>query len=82
MAAAVAVTHGTLTITNSTLSGNSPYHIFTRGFGGGVANDGTLTITDSTLSGNTAGYGGGVHEHVAVLNLKNSTLSGNVANAF
>ncbi len=41
---------GTLTVTNSTLSGNSA-----DGYGGGIYNDGgTLTVTNSTLSGNSA----------------------------
>ena len=49
---------GTLTLTNSTVSGNSA----TSG-GGAIFNNnaGTLTLTNSTLSGNTAGgHGGGI----------------------
>ncbi|MDX2077133.1 MAG: hypothetical protein SFZ02_11925 [bacterium] len=46
--------NGTLSITNSTLSGNS-----VASFGGAIYNDGTLTITGSTLSGNSAGTSGG-----------------------
>src|SRR5208283_4608523 len=47
---------GTLTVTNSTFSGNSA----TGGTGGGIFNDGTLTVTNSTFSTNTAaGLGGG-----------------------
>ena len=50
--------HATLTLTNSTLSGNSAE------FGGGIFNDGdagsaTLTVTDSTVSGNAANTEGG-----------------------
>jgi hypothetical protein len=46
----------TLTVTNSTLSGNSAG----SGGGGGIFNSGgTLTVTNSTLSGNSAGTGGG-----------------------
>ena len=46
--------YGTLTITDSTFSGNS-----TTDGGGGICNDsiGTLTITDSTFSGNSASDG-------------------------
>jgi CSLREA domain-containing protein len=41
---------GTLTVTNSTFSGNSA-----PGGGGGIANNGgTLTVTNSTFSGNSA----------------------------
>ena len=40
---------GTLTVTNSTFSGNRTYHL-----GGGIYNDGgaTLTVNNSTFSGN------------------------------
>ena len=40
--------HGTLTITNSTISGNSAF------VSGGISNFGTLTVDRSTLSGNVA----------------------------
>src|SRR5438876_264895 len=71
--------HATLTVTNSTLSGNS---------GSGVDNDGafsggaTLTVTNSTLSGN---HGGGIHNNgrapggAATATVTNCTLSGNSA---
>ncbi|MGH8532075.1 MAG: choice-of-anchor Q domain-containing protein, partial [Gammaproteobacteria bacterium] len=58
---------GTLTLTNSTVSGNDG--------GGGVFNSGTLTLTHSTVSGNS-GYGGGVFNS-GTLTLANSTVSGN-----
>jgi hypothetical protein len=50
---------GTLTIENSTISGNT---VGSGGAGGGVYNSyvGNLTITNSTISGNTAMYGGGL----------------------
>jgi CSLREA domain-containing protein len=65
-----------LTITNSTISGNS-----TPGFGGGIFVHGAANLTGSTVSGNTAGTGGGISvdsygELVAV----NSTISGNYSN--
>ena len=45
---------GTLTVTNSTISGN------TASRGGGIFNNGgTVTITNSTISGNTAQFRGG-----------------------
>ena len=67
---------GTLTLLNSTLSGNS------AGYGGGIYNDhGTLTVQNSTLSGNSAdvfsGGGGGIYNNQGTLTVQNSTLSGN-----
>ena len=46
---------GTLTITNSTLSGNSAK------LGGGLYNRGALTLSNSTLSGTSAYSGGGLY---------------------
>jgi hypothetical protein len=81
---------GTLTITNSTLSGNSASAAGggVSGEGGGIFNNnGTLTITNSTLSGNSASdAGGGIFNSVSHSNatnvsatITNSTLSGNSA---
>jgi hypothetical protein len=83
---------GTLTINNSTVSGNRSIH-----GGGGIANSGTLTINNSTVSGNCAGsscfrsvtvnyqapplpngFGGGILNNGTVT-INNSTLSGNSA---
>jgi hypothetical protein len=63
---------GTLTISNSTISGNAAF------FGGGIFNSGTLTISNSTLSGNTAHYGGGIRNQ-GKLTINNSTLAQNSA---
>jgi hypothetical protein len=67
---------GTLTVSNSTLSGNSAYA------GGGIYNLGTLTVSNSTLSGNVAsavgGFGSGIYNG-GTLTVSNSTLSGNYA---
>jgi hypothetical protein len=59
-----------LTVTGSTISGNTTDTTFLRdvttsGFGGGVDNEGRLTISNSTISGNKAlpancGGGGGI----------------------
>ncbi len=63
---------GTVTITNSTISGNS-----TRLNGGGIWSTGTLTITNSTISGNsTSGDGGGIYNR-GLLTITSSTISGN-----
>jgi CSLREA domain-containing protein len=65
---------GTLTLTNTTVSGNRAEH-----FGGGIYNAGALTLTNSTVSGNSAGNGGGIYNAVGALTLTNSTVSGNSA---
>ncbi|MFI5395426.1 MAG: choice-of-anchor Q domain-containing protein [Candidatus Binatia bacterium] len=78
---------GTLTVTNSTFSGNSTYG---DGVGGGIVTfGGTLTITNSTFSGNSAsgdifsGGGGGINNvgTLTVTNtiISNSTSGGNCA---
>jgi CSLREA domain-containing protein len=65
---------GTLTVTNSTFSGNSAF------YGGGIYNNiGTLTVTNSTFSGNFAIYGGGIYNNIDILAITNSTFSGNSA---
>jgi len=77
--------HGTLTVNNSTVSGNLAY------VGGGIFNDGegefgsaTLTITNSTVSGNETFAGGGIYNDgessgSATLTITDSTLSDNSA---
>jgi hypothetical protein len=80
---------GTVTLTNSTVSGNTVYDpSSSKGWaaGGGIYNDnnGTVTLTNSTVSGNTASpsprysSGGGIH-NVGTVILTNSTVSGNTA---
>ena len=50
---------GTLTVTHSTVSGNSGGF---DGHGGGIyAVDGTLTVTNSTLASNSASSGGALY---------------------
>ena len=72
---------GTVTVQNSTLSGNSAGY-----FGGGIMNnEGTVTVRNSTLSGNSAGNGasntggGGIMNNEGTVTVQNSTFSGNVA---
>jgi CSLREA domain-containing protein len=64
---------GTVTISDSTFSGNHGSGVMTRG--------GTLTITNSTFSDNTASYiGGAVLQLVGgTMTFSNSTFSGNTA---
>ena len=49
---------GTLTLTNSTVSGNTATY-----YGGGIYNYGTVTLTNSTVSGNSANWGGGIFNY-------------------
>ncbi|MCQ3947989.1 MAG: hypothetical protein DPW21_15050, partial [Anaerolineae bacterium] len=67
---------GTLTVTNSALSGNSADN-----GGGGIYNySGTVTVTNSALSNNSAGYGGGIYsDNYSTVTVTNSTISGNNA---
>ncbi len=71
---------GTLTLNNSTVSGNTASG--SNILGGGILNQGTLTLTNSTVSGNTATdanvLGGGIFNG-GTLTLTNSTVSGNTA---
>jgi CSLREA domain-containing protein len=79
---------GTLTLTNSTVSGNRadvPGYNPDCG-GGGIFNSGTLTLTNSMVSGNTAdlhtGGGGGIFNSGGTVTMTNSAVSGNFANSF
>jgi CSLREA domain-containing protein len=64
---------GTLTLSNSTLSGN---HASIDG--GSIGNFGTLTLTHSTLNANSARYGGAVRNG-GTATVTDSTFSGNTA---
>jgi CSLREA domain-containing protein len=67
---------GTLTLTNSTVSGNTATN-----HGGGINNAGILTLTNSTVSENIAGHdaGGIYNASTGTMLLTNSTVSGNIA---
>jgi hypothetical protein len=74
--------HGTLTVTNSTITGNSA-----PGGGGGIYNTyGSVTVIGSTISNNTASStevnssGGGVDNAIGTVTIVNSTIIGNFAN--
>src|SRR5262249_2684731 len=62
---------GTLTLNDSTVSGN---HLYSGGFGSGIFNGGTLTLNSSTISGNS---GGSCIFNYRTLMVNNSTISGN-----
>ena len=67
--------YGRLTVTDSTISGNTALNN-----GGGISNSGTLTVTNSLISGNTATWnGGGVWNNNSILKVMNSNVSNNVA---
>jgi Domain of unknown function (DUF4082)/Bacterial Ig-like domain/Divergent InlB B-repeat domain/Protein of unknown function (DUF1036) len=73
---------GALTISNSTISGNSAIDEFDQGAGGGIKIDqgkGKLTINNSTVSGNSAANGGGIALDDGTLTVNNSTIAGNTA---
>jgi predicted outer membrane repeat protein len=70
---------GTLTVTDSTISGNSTGGIYTEG--GGLYNVGTATVTNSTFSGNSAQLaGGGICNFFGgTLTISGCTLTANTA---
>ncbi len=80
--------NGTLTVKNSTISGN--HALSDRGTGGGgIYNSGKATINNSTISGNSASadgftsagaVGGGIYNS-GKATINNSTISGNSASA-
>jgi hypothetical protein len=82
-------TGATLTVNNSTISGNLAFPALRwPGYGGGIYNSGRLTINNSTITGNRAwcggycsGDGGGIYNAYtgATLTINNSTVTGNIA---
>jgi len=67
---------GTLTLTNSSVSGNTA----TLSAGGGIHNAGSLTLINSSVNGNTGTFGAGINNDLAAtLTITNSTISSNVA---
>ena len=80
---------GTLTVSNSTLSGNSSGGGIRLEHGGATALSGnrpsaaasqhSLTVTNSTLSGNSASTRRRHSDNLGTLTVQNSTLSGNSA---
>jgi CSLREA domain-containing protein len=67
---------GTLTLLNSTVSGNS-----SRNWAAGIANEGTMQITNSNIAGNRAAGGpaNGAILNDGLLTITGSTISDNVA---
>ena len=71
------LSHGTLTVTNSTFS-----HNLAAALGGGIENDGTLTVTDSTFSGNIVEHDGGGINNAGTLTVTNRPSSRSRRNRF
>jgi len=63
---------GTLTVTNSTISGNA-----TDRWGGGIYNTGTLTVMNSTISGNSVPYTGSGILNAGTATVTNATIASN-----
>ena len=70
---------GTVTITDSTINGNTA-----SDGGGGIYNSGMLTVTSSTVNGNVVrgprspNFGGGIY-NIGSLNMADSTVNGNTS---
>lgn len=65
---------GTMTISNSTFSGNT-----STNEGGGVGNYGTMTINNSTFSGNSVTYDGGGLANTGTMTVNGSTFTSNTS---
>lgn len=76
--------NGTMTLSNSTVSGNEAkgYDSTTIIGGGGINNRGTLTVANSTITGNKGYWGGGVYAFSGTLNLSNSIVAGNISTGY
>lgn len=73
---------GTLTVENSSVSGNvsGNEEPWSGSDGGGIYNTGTLTVTASTLSANNCGTGGGaIYNSAGTVTVTDCTISGNSA---
>jgi hypothetical protein len=77
--------NGTMTLTDSTVSGNKNVCGVVP-VGGGITNQvgapgsARLTLINTTVSGNVADVGGGIWNDAGTVTLVNSTVSGNTAN--
>jgi predicted outer membrane repeat protein len=73
-------TGAVLTVSNSTLSGNSAtkYQKYVGNLGGGIDNYGTATVSNCTLTNDTSNAGGGgIYNHATLMVNNKSVVSGN-----
>ena len=75
---------GSLTIANSTISGNQAGLMSTSqiGYGGGISNSGTLEISNSTIRNNSANFSGGGIANSGMATITGSYVYGNQAGFF
>ena len=70
---------GTVTVTNTTITGNTTGQ--EAQVGGGIANSGTLTVSDTTIAGNRAlgnfPRGGGLFNNGGIVTVADTTITGN-----
>lgn len=66
---------GSMTISNSTIAGNSAG---TLGVGGGIYVNTTLSMVNTTVYGNTAQFGGNIYRDLGTLTTRNSVIGGGV----
>lgn len=75
---------GTLTLQNSTVTGNKVFSDTTTIFGAGIYNRGSLTLHNSQVSGNSMlsldNRGGGIYNDGGSVMLQNSQITGNTGN--
>ncbi len=78
--------YGTLIINNSNINGNRAQSSYPDdAYGGGIYNRGTLIMDNSNLEGNIASgydaYGGGIYNYYGTMNISNSNINQNLAEA-
>jgi CSLREA domain-containing protein len=73
--------NGTLTVSNSTFSGNTANGSYPNNQGGAIYNDasGVLTVTNTSFTGNSAAWQGAAILNSNMLTVTNSIFSGNSA---
>ncbi len=72
---------GTLTMNDSTLTGNIILN--PNGDGGGIFNQGSLEVVGSTIGNNEAGrYGGGLLTQYGETSVSDSTIAGNISGSY
>ena len=75
---------GSLTIANSTISGNQAGLVSTSqiGYGGGISNSGMLEISSSFINSNSANFSGGGISNTGTVTIMDSAVSNNQSGFF